>query len=147
VTLNQAAVSDRVGEATILAADASNVGGTSLRQAPSDTGLKYFVRTVTLDEYVFGSPLINRLGKIVIKIDIEGAELLALRGATELLKRKPVLILEAIDNLQRGFGGSLEELSAFLESAGYKLQSLTETGPAAYTRACPNMLALPSSHR
>src|SRR6267154_1872230 len=79
VHLNEFAVSDHTGEAVIHAGDAGNVGGTSLGRSGASTGRQYPIRTITLDQYVFGSGLQNRLKKIVLKMDIEGGELIALQ--------------------------------------------------------------------
>jgi FkbM family methyltransferase len=143
VHLNQVAVSDRAGETIFFEGHANNVGGTSLRQAFGSAGVQQAAKTITLDEYVFASDVAKRLRRIVVKMDIEGAELLALSGAKEFLKLRPVLILESIDNLQRNFGHSVDELAAFLEARGYTLRSLEEGGPGPYNRDCHNVLALP----
>ena len=58
----------------------------------------------------------------VMKLDIEGAEILALRGATELLggpARPRALFIEVHDNLLAGFGSSPEEVHELLEKYGY----------------------------
>lgn len=143
IQLNQFGVSDHPGIATIFEANVSNTGGASLRRTPVSEGNQHTIQTVALDEYVFGSNLFKRLKKVVLKIDIEGAELLALEGSRELLKLKPILVLEALDELQRGFGRSRDELTCFLKSRGYVLLSLTENGPTPYEIHCPNILALP----
>jgi FkbM family methyltransferase len=59
------------------------------------------------------------------KMDIEGAELLAMKGAVRMLEARnpPVWLLEAND-LSRRFGYAKGELIGFLEKYGY--------GPAAY---------------
>lgn len=75
------------------------------------------VRTVALDSYVDG----RRLD--LVKIDVEGAEMLVLRGARQLLARSsgqaPVIVFEcAADNYAR-FGYSPRELFRLLSDAGY----------------------------
>ncbi len=58
----------------------------------------------------------------VMKLDIEGAEILALRGATDLLggpSRPRALFIEVHDNLLSGFGSSPEEVHGLLEKYGY----------------------------
>ena len=60
----------------------------------------------------------------VIKIDVEGAELSALRGTTKTLARyRPVLVVEVIDRQLRNMGASEAELRAFLSRAGYAPKS------------------------
>lgn len=56
----------------------------------------------------------------VVKVDVEGAELLVVRGAAETLKRfHPKLILEVVPRQLANMGTSLEELEAFVRSLGY----------------------------
>ena len=78
---------------------------------------KQSVEIVSLDSFLAGRPLKS---VDVIKLDIEGHELPALRGAKGLIdKYKPLLMIEVVNNLLAGKGGALEELSAFLSSRGY----------------------------
>lgn len=50
----------------------------------------------------------------VLKIDVEGAELRALAGATETLKRKPIVVCEVA-------GENSRDVTALLSDAGYEL--------------------------
>lgn len=77
--------------------------------------------TITLDLLLdhFGPPTL-------IKIDVEGAEADVLRGASRLLKHKPVIYLEVSDHTKH-------ECRTVLENAGYRLEG----------RGGPNWLALP----
>ena len=144
VYLNELAISDQFGEATIYEGDATNTGSYSLRRSATSAERQYSIRTITLDEYVFGSDLHCRLKKIVLKIDIEGAELKALQGAPKVLDLNPVIFLEAIDEHQKKFGNSITDLTRFLQARGYALHSLSEKGPVPYSSSYPNILALPA---
>jgi FkbM family methyltransferase len=55
----------------------------------------------------------------LIKLDLEGAEGLALKGARKTIKKyHPVLIVE-FNNLARHFGGSEDQIKKMLEKMGY----------------------------
>jgi FkbM family methyltransferase len=74
---------------------------------------------IALDEYL---PRLDRLS--LIKCDIEGAELFALRGATRLIERHhPTVVCEINPRFLEGFGITLEELVGFLGARGYELYS------------------------
>jgi FkbM family methyltransferase len=127
-SVRQVAVSDTVGEAQFYLPDmASNTGTGVLAKdrtyrAGIHTGERLTVETVRLSE-----ELANRVRPVgVIKLDIEGAELLALRGAESILAvDKPVLILEAVDEYMQRFGYSYVDLADFLVGFGYRFFSIT----------------------
>ena len=59
----------------------------------------------------------------VVKLDIEGAEILALRGATRLMNGAAaprLLFLELHDSFLPGFGSSAAEVIALVTNAGYR---------------------------
>lgn len=67
----------------------------------------------------------------VMKVDIEGAELMLFRGARDLLERAdaPIILFEGFGFLTRGFGYHPVEILWFLESCGYSLFALnSDTG-------------------
>ena len=56
----------------------------------------------------------------VIKIDVEGAEMLVLQGARETLARyRPALIVEVMDTQLRAMGTSSVAIREYLRAAGY----------------------------
>jgi hypothetical protein len=56
----------------------------------------------------------------LVKLDLEGAELRALRGARRLLaERRPALLIELEPGHLERQGGSVAELESLLEGAGY----------------------------
>lgn len=58
----------------------------------------------------------------LIKIDIEGAELLALRGMTKFLEKTnaPPVLCEVTDSFLKEMGASASELYKFMDDFGYK---------------------------
>lgn len=77
------------------------------------------VRTVTLDGYIAG-------GRVdLVKIDVEGAEMLVLRGAHRLLARAPqeapVLVFECAAHNYARFGYAPADVFALLAGAGYSV--------------------------
>jgi FkbM family methyltransferase len=59
-----------------------------------------------------------------LKIDTEGYEEFVLRGATELLKNKPVVIVEQKKQMAKDFGLELLGAVKFLKSLGYKQKEM-----------------------
>ena len=80
------------------------------------------IATITLDEWVDQND-VNRLD--FIKCDVEGAELLALRGAQASLKKfRPVLFCEVDENYTQRLGYTPQELFEFLHGLGYESYSI-----------------------
>lgn len=83
------------------------------------------VAAVTIDGFAAERGLVPD----VIKIDVEGAELRALRGASRTLREhSPVIYCEIHPNQMRNCGDSVEELTEFVEAHGYSLTPLTPPG-------------------
>jgi FkbM family methyltransferase len=82
------------------------------------------VPAVCLDQIVRDLAL-TRLD--LIKLDIEGAELLALRGAEESIRRfRPALILEVHAPLFAAAGTSLDDLFDFIDRHRYRVSLITD---------------------
>lgn len=82
------------------------------------------IETVALDDYF------KKLTKIdVIKMDIQGAEVQALKGAEDILKRSNhiKLILEFMPSILLQGGSSAEECLSFLKKNRFKLYRLDES--------------------
>jgi FkbM family methyltransferase len=88
----------------------------------------YEVRLQSMDSFLAASSLPK---PVFMKIDVEGAELLVLRGANEMFSRgaRPLMLIEVFAPWERAFGYRPWELLSWLLERGYRLLF-----------ACPNGL-------
>lgn len=120
-------VSDREGAASIFLCG-NNKGGHSLVKS-DEVGKEEAIRTIILDSYLAGRKV------DVIKMDIEGWELHALKGMLETLKRsRPVLISEFRASSIQTAGGNPEEFLSILSDLGYNRSEIGKPiGDALYS--------------
>ena len=134
VSLNLCAVSNAPGELTLyLAKEPSNSGWASV--VPSERRPdKLTVETLSLDDYVFGS---GRRIPALIKMDIEGAEPMALAGMTRLMAHDhaPNLIVEINPYLLAREGLTAKAITDPLLDAGYRVGRIERSR---ITRISPN---------
>jgi FkbM family methyltransferase len=79
---------------------------------------------VTIDSYL---PNLERLS--LVKCDVEGADLFALRGARATLeKHKPVVVVEITPWFLEGFGLSVVDVVSFFEELGYRCYRYDDGG-------------------
>lgn len=120
VTVTNAAVSDAEGEVEILWKDPGGqrlTGRTRIRRA-DDAGETVRVRAVTLDAFRREHPR-GRLR--LLKCDVEGAELLVLRGAAETIAAsRPIVFLELYDEYCRRFGYVPADVFSFFAERRYR---------------------------
>ena len=117
-----AAVSDSTGEATFYLMPAS-ADQNSLRPLAGSDAIPVKVALETID-HVAESLSLDRID--LIKIDVEGNELFALRGARSVLREfRPLLIIE-ISHHQFTYGYSGSEIQSFLEELGYQTMRIDE---------------------
>lgn len=126
VFLEPMALGDEIKNVTIHTFPDLTTGHNSL----SPMGQEHFetteVKMITLDSYLAEKDL----GRVdFLKVDIEGAELLFLHGATSLFKleRPPYLLMEMALNTSRGFGYVPNDLIEFISSrAAYRFFTIDE---------------------
>ena len=115
------AVHDHAGPVQMVSRDATDVPLTGtihlmgVREAVAES---VEVPGTTLDalDTIFEFPTVD-----FIKLDIEGAELLALRGAERLLrKHRPTIFLELYDSYCGRYGYTAGDVLDFLASRGYR---------------------------
>jgi len=124
VHLNQIAVSDTPGPLTIHLPGPGNSGlGSSIqRPPPYHSGQTVECEAERLDNYLKENDVQNIK---LIKMDIEGAEFLAMRGMTETFSRTPApnVICEADEDLLGNPGFSVGDLARFMTDFGYQVEN------------------------
>lgn len=153
VSLNCEGVGDIAKQATLFV-NAQAVTYSSLRRTQEFLEDEINVPIITLDDYA-RTPSFGGAG--LIKLDVEGAELLVLRGGRELLKRdQPVLLYEEFEKGYRQFGYSTSDVRNFLRDLNYRLYAIGArdlqeiAGDDTNSAAAPgyqNVLALPAKRQ
>jgi len=132
VVIVPAAVYEKVGTARLRLGRGGNLGVSSLVRGGVDHVEEVEVETITIDSFLTSRD-ISSVG--LLKMDIEGAEVGALRGASESLKRQAIryLVIEVHDVI--GASG-LNELVGLFSGAGYEVRILSKqiTGRALSAR-------------
>jgi FkbM family methyltransferase len=122
VTVRGEALSDQAGEVEFFVGPTDHRGTSSLRPLAASSE-RIRVRTVRLDDLELPGPV------RVVKIDVEGAELLALRGMADTLRQDhPDLIVEVTDSFLRTMGHSVNALCEFVGGLGYRMYVIDHNG-------------------
>jgi FkbM family methyltransferase len=131
VETSRVALADTAGEATFFIPAATGERGTKKPHATTSSGLGSLARREGINEEIrvpvrtIDSYLQERsLSRVdFIKIDVEGAEQLAFRGAATLLSRNdaPMIMFEADDRLAQRFGSSCSAVKSLLAGFGYSI--------------------------
>jgi len=138
IVVHECALSDHCGEASFFLFEETGsrtaCGQSSfLRRGP---GREIRVPLKTLDSELSEFPQID-----FIKIDVEGADFLVLRGARAILEKfHPVLVVEALEELAAKLGGSVAEILEILWEHGYQVHTLTRFGMEPVTRSTPPII-------
>jgi FkbM family methyltransferase len=123
IHLNRVAIADSEGSLNLYMPNSDNgQASIAIHDFGSWKGLQkldtFVCSAIKLDDYSKRAQ-INRLN--FIKCDVEGAELLVLKGATEIIKKyKPLIFLEVCNEWTKDFHYSPADIVSFLFSHKYK---------------------------
>ncbi|MFV2109736.1 FkbM family methyltransferase [Micromonospora sp. LOL_015] len=104
----------------------SNPGYSGLRRRPYDRPTE-LLRVITVETVRLDDVIPADLHVDLIKIDVEGGEVLALRGAGDTLRRsRPVIVFEhGGDRVMREYGTTTDDLwSLLVDELGYRMFTL-----------------------
>lgn len=145
VRLNNFALADFEGDANLHLSNSSNTGHSSLLLDTSSSTETCRIRCQSLDAYLREANVDLAGRKVLVKVDVEGAELSVFRGASLLLEARPTVIFEVLPTTSES---DVRELLNMFASTGYVLHAigshrrllpLTQENRSAYS----NVLATP----
>ena len=123
VLCQQLALADKSGHTVFYTATAGNSGIGSLeKRGEADRPIE--IEMTTVDDYCAGHN-ISRVD--LMKVDVEGAELLVFRGAERLLSadEAPIIMFETDEVLTARFGSSSTLIKSLLQQYGYDFYRYT----------------------
>jgi len=136
ILLNHAAVSDHGGTEFFTSNQIGHALNHLVRSETTLSSTATEVTCTTLDTYS-DEQKITRID--LIKCDVEGAELLVLKGGESLLKRfQPKLMLEVSPEWMARFGHTPLQLWTLLQDHGYDYQVIAEDGSRTCSRNFAN---------
>lgn len=120
------ALFDSIAKLDIYLSNQENMGMSSLFHHDHESGAVERVEAITLDDFVKD----NGLRTVsMIKMDIEGAELNALKGMAGTLKRfKPALLVEISEQVLKDREVTGRDVFEFMSNAGYIAHILDDKG-------------------
>ena len=128
VTVREEAVSNVDGESEFFGGTGNHSGIASLRPVSSTD--VYKVRTCRLSKCLPANMKVR-----LIKMDVEGAEQVALLGMMDLLRdQQPDIVLEMSDEFLKEMGSSSAEMYNLLQQCGYRMYQIDWDGLIAHER-------------
>lgn len=126
ITVNRKAVFETSETLEFFVSSKENKGMSSIFHHDTESGEIQKVEAITIDEYIEKTD-IQRID--MIKIDIEGAELFALKGMkTTLRKFKPVIIMELSDNVLQNSPVEKKEILNLMKELNYEIKGISKQG-------------------
>ncbi|WP_218422522.1 MULTISPECIES: FkbM family methyltransferase [Stutzerimonas] len=103
-------------------------GATSLKMAGQSRGhasiQNVVCKTTTLDDFCSSRGVVPDL----LKIDVEGAELMVVKGGRKTFEGIPILLIELLRKWSREFGYHPNDVFEFLNGYGYRAWAFTSSG-------------------
>lgn len=117
IFITNAALGDREDSVTINLFDGQPTGHASLSDKGEPTSESYECQMITLDSYLAENQIKN---VALVKVDIEGAELMFLKGAESLFQQlvPPIFIMEMALKQTTGFNYLPNDILTFLNERG-----------------------------
>jgi FkbM family methyltransferase len=120
VILHEVAISDRCGNVEFYVASRENLGLSSMRNLGPASAEKTEVRSFSLDSLLVSLPKVK-----LVKIDVEGAEFLVLKGMKALIERdKPYIILEVTNTFLEEMHSNVAMVHKVLKEHQYVVYKL-----------------------
>jgi FkbM family methyltransferase len=122
VFIEEAACSDSSDPLVLNLHDDSNSGRASVSRGNANGADRVQVESITLDQLV---SKYNLRQVTLVKIDVEGAEFMVLRGMGETISRfRPLIVLELEAELLQGFSTTIDDVIQFLQGFDYSVSGL-----------------------
>ena len=126
IVVNKKAIYEKSGTLNFYVSANENLGMSSIFHHDTESGKTETVEGISLDEYIFSTG-INRVD--MIKIDIEGAELFALKGMIKVLSVfKPLILMEVSDELSLKSHVKSMDIIDFMKGLNYTMNGLSVEG-------------------
>lgn len=125
VVLNQTAVGEQEGKAIIYSFYNLPRAHSSLKNLGINHNKAQDCTVITIDDYVFD----RHIGELkLIKLDIEGSEMAAVKGAMRsILNMRPLVVIEANDITSKEFGYQPKDIKEWFEKFSYDCFVLRRT--------------------
>jgi FkbM family methyltransferase len=124
------AIAEKIGETVFYSnknEDTNSILSSSKIGLSSDEQVKTIGQTIVNTETIDSFCSIHKIDKIdILKMDIQGAELLALKGAIKLLEEKKIGLIYTETYFRRQYNNQplFHEISKFLADYGYYIQDI-----------------------
>jgi FkbM family methyltransferase len=126
ITANRNAVYQSSEVLDLFVSSKENAGMSSIFHHDTESGIIEKVQAITIDGYV-EKMNIQRID--MIKIDIEGAELFALKGMKNTLSRfRPVIIMEFSEEVMKNSSVEAKDVLDLLKSLNYMMKRIYKCG-------------------